>query len=232
MNREEAWQRLARDVKHLGECCRDVELPGIEVNNDNTLSDSPPCTVIPFGWPTVDGLKSIGASVTFLLKFERKKRPRKLWKAFEVLDKRRRSLRLVRRINDLATRAIEELKQRVGESDLEKAARCPDSIDTQNLFRDCLLQKGKFSDLLKAHNSSLKVRMAAHALLDWLCRIGHPAVQGVSIFEDAPAFPASFYAAIDRDVKAIRQRHMNRERQKRHRQRKDSLLKERYRRTH
>ena len=229
--RDEAWQKLERDVAGLVKLCRDVKLPGLKFNDDNTLADNQlhDFTVwIAFGWPTAEGLRSIEASVRFLLKFERKAYPRRLWKAFMILDRRRRSLRLVRRINDMANRAIEELKQRATESELEKAARCPDSIDTQNLFRDFLLKKGKFADALKDHDSAIRARESARPLLDWLCRIGHPVVQGVSIFEAAPAFPANAYAEIDREIEAIRKRDRNRERQKRHRQRKKSLPKKRY----
>lgn len=89
-----------------------------------------------FLWPPGWLLGQIDECVRFLIELDRKKPPILRWKTFKTLDKRRRSLRLVPRINSLVKRAVERRKEKCSESVLEKAVRRPDSLETQILLRD------------------------------------------------------------------------------------------------
>jgi hypothetical protein len=79
-------------------------------------------------WPTGDILRDLEERVIFLLATERKKRPSPSWKAFELLDKRMPSLRLVLRVNNLFKRAYERLAK-AGESPMSKLSRQGDAGD-------------------------------------------------------------------------------------------------------
>jgi hypothetical protein len=115
ISREKVFERLDQLLQVLRCCC---------------------CDDVEFFWPPGWLLGQIDECVMFLIELERKKRPCVGWKAFKTLDKRRRSLRLVPRINSLVKRAIERRKEKCSESVLEKAARRPDSLGTQILLRD------------------------------------------------------------------------------------------------
>src|SRR6516162_4211258 len=73
-------------------------------------------------WPPWGLLPRITESVVNYLKFTsvRVKRPRPLWKAFTVLDKRLPSLQLVFQVNELARRALDRLRE---DSSLARHAR-------------------------------------------------------------------------------------------------------------
>jgi hypothetical protein len=207
MLREEAFERLDRSLQILGFCCCD----------DKELI-----------WPPGSLLGSIDECVMFLIGLERKKRPFPAWKTFKTLDKRRRSLRLVPRINSLVKRAIERRKERCGESVLEKALRRPDSLETQILLRDFVEQNGKFVNLLSDHSIRLTEREHSRPLLHWLCGMDHPDAQNLILPDVEPARLAGSFTRARHWRKVSRKRLKNRERQKRHRQRKNSLPEKRY----
>ena len=79
-------------------------------------------------WPSGDILKDVEERVIFLLDTERRKRPSPSWKAFELLDKRMPSLRLVLRVNNLFKRAYERLGE-AGEAPMSKLSRQADAGD-------------------------------------------------------------------------------------------------------
>jgi hypothetical protein len=185
-----------------------------------------------FIWPTGSLLGSIDVCVAFLIELELKKRPFLAWKYFEALDKRRCSLRLVPRINSMVNRAIERRKEKCSESSLEKALRRPDSLNTQILLRDFMEQPGKFVDLLNEHDNRVMERMKSQPLLDWLCAIDHPGAKNLILPDVEPVRLVGAFARVYHLEKVSRKRLKNRERQRRYRQRKNSLPEKRYRRTH
>ena len=188
---------------------------------------------IVFVWPPGSLLGSIDVCVAFLIELKLKKRPFLLaWKHFEALDKRTRSLRLVPRINSMVKRAIERRKEKCSESSLEKALRRPDSLNTQILLRDFMEQPGKFVDLLNEHDSRVMERMKSQTLLDWLCAIDHPGAKNLILPDIEPVRLVGAFARVYHLEKVSQKRLKNCERQRRYRQRKNSLPEKRYRRTH
>jgi hypothetical protein len=176
-----------------------------------------------FFWPPGWLLGGIDECVMFLSELERKKRPCLRWKTFKTLDKRRRSLRLVPRINSLVKRAIQRRKEKCSESVLKKAMRRPDSLATQILLRDCVEKNGKLIDLLSDHDDRVTQRILSSELLVWLCTMGHPDAQKV-ILRDIESMDLA--RIMDRALhlqKVSRRRLKTRERQKRYRQRQNSL---------
>jgi hypothetical protein len=65
------------------------------------------------GWPTYYFLGSVTENVVNYLKFTRQrvKRPRQLWRAFTLLDKRLPSLQLAPQVDELARRALDRLTE-------------------------------------------------------------------------------------------------------------------------
>jgi hypothetical protein len=202
ISREKVFERLDQHLQLLRCCC---------------------CDDVEFFWPPGWLLGGIDECVMFLIELERKKRPWRAWKAFETLDKRRRSLRLVPRINSLVKRAIEKRKEKCSESILEKALRRPDSLGTQILLRDFVEQKGKFVDLLNDHDNRVMERMASWPLLHWVCGMDHPDAKNLILHDVEPVRLAGILTRAHDLQKVSRKRLKNRERQKRHRQRKNSL---------
>ena len=163
-----------------------------------------------------------------LIETEREKPLLPAWKAFKLLNRRKRSLKLVARINNLAKRAIERLKEKGGESVLNKAASNPDSTGAQILFRDLVAGRQKFAELLRDHDSRFKERLDSAPLMHWFCKLRHPDVQDLVLFRDSPVSTAKLYRDIESTMKAMFKRRAGRERQKRYRQRKNSLPEQRY----
>jgi hypothetical protein len=97
-------------------------------------------------WPRADLLQLLEDSVTFLVGVERKKPPRPLWKAFQLLDKRMPSLRLVLRVDNLVKRAKDRLTES-GESVLSKLQRQARArnLNTRSLLRDIELLRNNLS---------------------------------------------------------------------------------------
>jgi hypothetical protein len=85
-------------------------------------------------WPRADLLQLLEDSVTVLVRLERKKPPRPPWKAFQLLDTRMTSLRLVLRVNNLVKRARERLTE-AGRSALEELSQ-EHCEDARNLLHD------------------------------------------------------------------------------------------------
>jgi hypothetical protein len=85
-------------------------------------------------WPTSDLLKSLEFNVTCLASFEREKPPLPFWRAFQLVDKRMPSLRLVLRVNNLVKRVKDRLTE-AGRSALEELL-WEDGKDAQNLLQD------------------------------------------------------------------------------------------------
>jgi hypothetical protein len=206
ISREKAFERLDHLLRFLEVSCNDMA----------------------FLWPPGWLLGAIDEYVMLLIGLERKKEPLPDWKTFKTLDKRRPSLRLVPRINRLAKRAIEGRKERCGESVLEKALRRPDSVETQILLRDFVEQNGKFVDLLDDHSVRIGERVHSWPLLHWLCGIDHPDAQNLILPDVEPAGLAGSFSRYRHLEKMSRKRLNNRERQKRYRERKNSLQEKRY----
>jgi len=180
-----------------------------------------------FDWPDRHLLGRVSQCVAILVGHERKIEHwrRSGWENVKILDKRIRSLRLVQRINGLVKRAIEKRQELCGESVLEKAARNPDSVETQMLLRDFLQQKGKFASAVKDHESRLWHRWQSLPLFWWICQMEHPHAKDLllpNIESPAEAEPTDYF----QQREAIN-RWNARKRQKRYRQRKNSLLEKR-----
>lgn len=180
-----------------------------------------------FDWPDSHLLGRVSQCVAILVGHERKIEHwrRSGWENINVLDKRIRSLRLVQRINGLVKRAIEKREELCGESVLEKAARNPDSLETQMLLRDFLQQKRKLAGVVKDHESRLWHRWQSLPLFWWICEMEHPDAKHLvlpKIESLAEAEPIDY----SQQSKAI-ERWNARKRQTRYRQRKNSLLEKR-----
>jgi hypothetical protein len=181
-----------------------------------------------FFWPPGWLLGEIDQCVMFLIELDRKKPPLPRWKTFKTLDRRRRSLRLVPRINSLVKRAIERRKEKCSESALEKAVRRPDSLEAQILLRDCVEKNGKFVDLLSDHDNRVMERMASSPLLVWLCAMEHPDAQNLILRDIESIRLAGTMGRALHLQKVSSKRLKTRERQKRYRQRQNSLPEKRY----
>jgi hypothetical protein len=97
-------------------------------------------------WPTSDLLLPLENSVMRLVRLERKKPLRPPWKAFQLIDKRMPSLRLVLRVNNLVKRARDRLTKS-GESALSKLGRQAraGNLNARSLLRDIALLRNNFS---------------------------------------------------------------------------------------
>src|SRR5262249_4282828 len=97
MNRKQEKERLVLYLQHLKNYCK------------------PQYT----RWPDFDFLLSLKNSVMLLIETQRKKPPSPTWKAFQILNKRMSSLRLVLRVDNLVKRARDRLAE-AGESAMTK----------------------------------------------------------------------------------------------------------------
>jgi len=88
-------------------------------------------------WPDRGFLRDLENDVMFLIATKRKKQPSPAWKAFQLLNRLLRSLRLVLRVNNLVKRARERLKE-AGESPMSKLERQAEQgdEDARKLLRD------------------------------------------------------------------------------------------------
>ncbi len=73
-------------------------------------------------WPSADLLLSIETSVKTLVLLLREKPPRRIWKAFEIVDDRIQGFHVIERVNKLVSRA-QGLLDRTGDSALRRLAR-------------------------------------------------------------------------------------------------------------
>ena len=181
-----------------------------------------------FDWPDSHILGRVSQCVAILIGHERKIEHwrRSEWENIKILDNRIRSLRLVQRINRLVKRAIEKRQELFGESVLEKAARNPDSLQTQMLLRDFLQKKGKLARVVKDHERRLWHRWQSLPLFWWICTMEHPDAKDLvlpHIESPAEAEPTDYF----QQREAIK-RWNARKRQKRFRERRNSLSEKRY----
>jgi hypothetical protein len=213
MNEEPIWpetprwkvlQRLKQYAPRLSKACRD----------DGSG----------FDWPDSHLLGRVSQCVAILVGYERKREHwhRSGWENIKIIDNRTPSLRLVQRINNLVKRAIEARQRLCSESLLEKAARTPDNLETQMLLRNFLQQEGKFARAVKEHENHLWHRWKSWPLLQWICDMEHPDAKKLIL-----PFVDAHESAEPCDHRNDWRRYKNRERQKRRRQRKNSLPKKR-----
>lgn len=226
--RKQVLERLLYDLDRLDIYCRQPDVLERKLKTDIPNMPDLPDLMKRYLWPPRELLQSLEDSVIAMIEHERKKPPSPRWKAFKLLDRRRPSLKLVLQINNLAKRAIERLKEKGGESVLNKAARNPDSLETQILFRNLVANTQKFADLLRDHDNRLGERLASGPMMGWLCKVEHPDVQDLVLYRNAPVSTAKLHRGIERELRTLWKRDANRKRQERYRQRKDSLPEKRY----
>jgi hypothetical protein len=91
------------------------------------------------------------------------------------------------------------------------------------LLRNFVQQNGKFARAVKEHENRLWHRWESWPLLSWICDMEHPDAKKVIL-----PFVDGHESAEPCDHRADWKRFKNRERQKRHRKRKNSLSEKRY----
>jgi hypothetical protein len=219
-------------------------------------------------WPTSDLLLPLENSVTCLVRVEREKPSRPPWKAFQLVDKRMRSLRLVRHVNNLAKRARDRLTES-GESVLGKLERQATlgNADARSLLRDIArlrnnLSAGKTIDwarhekvlaqfsrtgtveltcdestaasqnvrcyaraleLIVDDNQREPLRRDSEPLVGWLVGMGHPMAKDLEAFAPKAALFLKGCRRFQDEEKTRLKRKEARERDRRYRERKDSL---------
>jgi hypothetical protein len=225
IKRDEVPKALKDSIQMLDLCCRDKD--DFRIHAKLKYGGKLPAGasyLMPLGWPQMPLLVTIRDAVFALAHQFRKKTPSPPWKAFLLVDKHYRELRLVQKINDLWNRAMEAMAKVHEKDDLEKAARFPDATETEMLFRDLQLDKDKFARLLDEHDRRVKERVLAYHWVEWTLLMGYP--NHISVLPSGETITAFQMIRI---LDAYpRQLEKNRERQKRHRQRKNSLPEKRY----
>jgi len=169
-------------------------------------------------WPGREFLHDIESNVLVLAKHERARQIVPAWKAFKIVDKRVPAFRLVQRVDNLAKRAVERLKD-AGESELAKMARDPDDVATQCFLHDLVLQKKNLSKLVSEYRRCIRPRIEAWPLVEWLIEIRHPMVRD---FDDRTSLMSDLFQGALEKLKLSRRRKKQRERVRRHRLRKKS----------
>jgi hypothetical protein len=166
-------------------------------------------------WPGREFLRDVERNVLVLALYERARQILPTWKAFKIVDKRMPTLRLVQRVDNLAKRATERLKE-AGESELSKMVREAEvgSTEAQCSLRDRLLQEKDFTELLLQDRRCVRQRVEAWPLVEWLIEIGHPMVRD---FDDGTRFIDDGFQQAMEELKVSRQRAKQRERVRRHR---------------
>jgi RNA polymerase sigma factor (sigma-70 family) len=87
-------------------------------------------------WPNANLLERIEDGVLTIALTQRKFPERKIWKNFELVNKRKKKLHLLKQVNDLVERARERFIK-ANFSDLEALSwECREDKDAQNLLRD------------------------------------------------------------------------------------------------
>jgi len=175
-------------------------------------------------WPGREFLWDIEQNVLVLAKHERARQLVPAWRAFKIVDKRVRALRLVQRVDNLAKRAMERLKD-AGESELAKMARNPDDVATQCFVRDLALQKKNLAELVSEYRRCIRQRVEAWPLVEWLIEISHPTVRD---FDDRTRFTYDGFQEALEELKVSRRRVKQRERVRRHRLGKNATSENRY----
>lgn len=217
-------------------------------------------------WPTSDLLKSLEFSVMRLAKFEREKPPHPSWKAFQLVDKRKRSLKLVLRVDKLVKCALDRLTE-AGRSVLETLL-WEQGKDAQNLFHDIArvrenlsaaktidwaqyervllrvshansveLASGKSTaspearcyarvlELIVDHDNDKRERLRRESepLVRWLHEIRHPMVKDLETFNREAALAHGDGGRLADLIRIRIKREAKQKRDRRYRERKDSL---------
>jgi hypothetical protein len=215
-------------------------------------------------WPPSDLLKSLEFSVIRLAEFEREKPPHPSWKAFQLVDKRKRSLKLVRRVDKLVKCALERLTE-AGRSVLEtllweqgkdaqrllhdiervrenlSAARTIDWAQHERVLskfspaKSVELACGKNAaspevrcyarvlELIVDHKKHEPLRKKSEPLVRWLAQIGHPLAKDLEALNHEAALAEQDSRRLGHLIKTQQKREGARERDRRYRQRKNSL---------
>jgi hypothetical protein len=177
-----------------------------------------------FYYPYYRSLGAISTCIEFLALGEGTKRLM-TWQTVVRLNRRLPSLGLVRTIDTMVRRAImRHVENLLTESSIEKALRDPDSIKSQMLLRDFVQNPSKFQAAVE-ENTKLRVEYElTWPVVEWGLHLGHPLAVRVSSVDTSLRLANDAYIQNRLAVKRLR----NRERQKRHRQRKKTLPEKRY----
>ena len=172
-----------------------------------------------FYYPYGRSLGAISTCIEFLALSDGKKRPMR-WQTVVRLDKRLPSLRLVLTIDTMVRRTIKKRAASFPDSAIEKALRRPNSIETQMLLRACAENPSKFQTLVEEDSKFTIERELTWQVVEWGVYLGHPLAVRLSLLDTSLRVADDAYIQDRLAVKRLR----NRERQKRYRQRKNSLL--------
>ena len=198
LSRDQTRERLELNLESLESYCK----PGVILQEGwATGSDD-------LGyWPSRELLDEIERDVLFLALLERKRPLFRVWKAFEQVDKRMKTLQLELRVGHLIRRARGMF---LGFSVLEKTVIEAVRGDTQAQcsLRAMTQEPQKLAELLRDYRRRTIQRCMAEPLTDWLIAVGHPQ----NVFESIA--PAEEIAA---GIKAEQKRASGRERIRRHR---------------
>jgi len=215
MRKTESWRsakaRLLCELDRLRVYCQPVE--NQKAKDENAEE---PWWERHVQWPGREFLWDIERNVLVLASYERARQIVPKWKAFKIVDKRVPALRLVQRVDNLARRAMERLKD-VGESELAKMAWDPNSVATRCFLHDLVLQKKNLAKLLAEYRGCLRPRIEGCPLVEWLIEISHPMVRD---FDDRTSFISDGFQLALEKLKLSRRRKKQRERVRRHRLRK------------
>lgn len=214
--RIEAKERLQHNLLALASYCHSVDEVPIDVGDDFLFDPDDPlinCIVV---WPSRDLLLQVQDDVLVLALLERKSPIIPVWRAFEQVNKRAPTLRLVRRVNDLISRAIERLDE-TPQSELGKAAWDVKrgSAQSQCLLRDIAMGTRDLLEMLMADHRVMARGMMAGPLVRWAINIGHPMAKA---FDD---FLVEIYNEARLELELSRNREKGRERVRRYRLRQN-----------
>jgi hypothetical protein len=169
-------ERLECNLSHLTNYCR----PGFRPLDDDAWRDDfdhwrlrrSAFDIAKFGcWPERELLREFEADVLVLAGRERAIFP--VWKAFLLVDRRKKKLRLKSCVNNLIRRAQRLLS---GESELNKVVRLAKAGDLKARcsLSDMIVKPEKLDELLQAYRQMVIQRDRAEPLVHWTIDIGHP----------------------------------------------------------
>src|SRR5262245_11274224 len=223
--RRQAKERLQHNLLALASYCQAVDEAPIDApDDDDVLLDPPdPLSNRIVRWPSRSLLLQVEHDVLVLALLEHKRPIIPVWRAFEQVNERAPMLRIVRRINDLISRAIERLNE-AHDSELSKAARDAKagSAQSQCLLRDLMMGRRDLGEMLNADRQVMARRMMARPLVRWAINVGHPMAKA---FDD---FLVEISNEARRELALLRKRDNGHERVRRHRLRKKSPSENRY----
>jgi hypothetical protein len=214
MKKETQTKAISREIVIE---CLDGLLRGMRGTNEKNLRGEN------FYYPYYRSLGEISICIDFLALSEGKKRPM-TWQTVVRLNRRLPSLGLVRTIDTMVRRAIMRRAASFTESAIEKALRRPDSTEAQMLLRDFAQNPSKFQAAVEEDTKLTVERELTWPVVEWGVHLGHPQAVRMSLVDTSLRLANDAYIQNRLAVKRLR----NCERQKRHRQRKNSLPKKRY----